>query len=1116
MEDSKGEKASQSLQLVITAAGRALELTTEALPAGTEGQPYSAPIVAAHGSGSGYRWLVTAGELPPGLVLAGEGTPSTTLSGTPSSAGEFAFSITVTDSEGGTAAGAFTVTVAPEVRPLLTLQPIVLPGGTVGQPYDQPITASGGTATGYTWSVVGGALPPGLSVAPTGTPSTALVGTPTANGLFEFEVQVTDEAGATARATTSIVIARPPPSLGIITRSLPHSTEGQTYTATITASDGSRMGYTWRVSAGELPPGLSLDATGTPSTVLSGVTTTPGSYAFTIEVRDSAHGVGTQALTIEVARIIPPVQIATATLPDGVQGVAYDALLETVPGSGTGVGYNWLLTAGALPPGLTLQQSGTPNSRISGTPTGGGLFTFTVAVFDSDNRMDSQTYEIDVFRPLEVVTQTLPVSQTGTPYAATITAGGGGGGDFQWSIVQGGLPMGLALAPSGTPSTTLAGTPTESGEFSFQVRVQDDLGASAIATFNLTVIAGLTITTASLPDGRAGGAYVATLEAIGGTSAGYVWAVSGGALPRGWGLTSGTPTAMLSGTSTVAGSHTFQITVTDSGGGSATAEYTVELRSGDRFVAWVGDTRVDALNEVFVAGIPGLAPTQPQLVSPIVSFGAAVTTAATNSISPDGTKLVFAGDYITDARNELFLVDLSSDVPGPAQRVSGPFVSGAAILNLYWSPDSQRLMYRADQDVDNVNEFYLVDLSGPVPGTPIRLNGPMVNNGDVTAAKWSPDGSRISYRADEIVDEVYELFVVDVGGPIPGAPQRVNQALVTGGDVNTNWVWTPDGGRLVYYGDAETDDVHEAFIVDVSGAAPGTPQKLNGPLVTGGDVGGSSTTVITDLLVSPDGQWVSYVADQHTDNIEEVYVVNIGGAVPGPSIRVSGPAQSFTDNINVKWSPVDAKLAYVSDQEGSSVYEVYYVDLTSGAPAPAVKIHPTMPSFGRVAAGEAALQWSSDGVWIGYRADTVVDNAFQIEVVNVSGPTPAAPMVVVPPRVTGFTIDAFSFAPDGSAIAARGEGSVDNHDEIFVTPLSGPNAGVVTSITGPPAFTSANVTTFEWVGDSQHILARGDLTVDNRFEAYLFDVTAPVAPPVGLEPNVPVGGNVTTLIVRAQ
>ncbi len=186
----------------------ALTITTTSLPGGTVGQPYSQPVTATGGAPP-YSWSVISGSLPPGLTLSTTGTPSATLSGAPTTQGTYNFTVQAADSAAGTDTQALSITIA--AAPALTITTTSLPGGTVGQPYSQSVTATGGT-TPYSWSVVSGSLPPGLALSPTGTPSATVSGTPTIEGTYNFTVQVTDNVAATDTQALSITIAPFSPS----------------------------------------------------------------------------------------------------------------------------------------------------------------------------------------------------------------------------------------------------------------------------------------------------------------------------------------------------------------------------------------------------------------------------------------------------------------------------------------------------------------------------------------------------------------------------------------------------------------------------------------------------------------------------------------------------------------------------------------------------------------------------------------------------------------------------------------------------------------------------------------------------------------------------------------
>ena len=191
---------------------------------------------------------------------------------------------------------------------VVTVSPASLPAATAGTNYSQTVSANGGTAP-YTFAVTAGALPAGLNLSSAGV----LSGTPTASGSFNFTVSATDSGIPTtgSRAYTLTVAA---PTLTLPATTLPGGTAGQAYNAPITPASGGIAPYTYAVSAGALPAGLSLSAAG----VLSGTPTEAGSFAFTVTVTDSTAGVAGQAsrsyaLELAAAPVLAPVAIPGLT-----------------------------------------------------------------------------------------------------------------------------------------------------------------------------------------------------------------------------------------------------------------------------------------------------------------------------------------------------------------------------------------------------------------------------------------------------------------------------------------------------------------------------------------------------------------------------------------------------------------------------------------------------------------------------------------------------------------------------------------------------------------------------------------------------------------------------------
>jgi|WetSurMetagenome_2_1015567.scaffolds.fasta_scaffold10127_3 hypothetical protein len=179
-----------------------ITLSPSSLPSGTVGAAYSQAITAAGGAAP-YTYTKTAGTLPSGLSLSSGGV----LSGTPTTQGTFAFTVTAADAHSCMGTMAHSVTVGSGGCQTITLSPAGLPNGTLGTGYYVALTASGGAGP-YTFGKTSGTPPAGLTLASNGV----LSGTPAAQGTFAFTVTATDAYGCTgSRDYSMTVVAIPPP-----------------------------------------------------------------------------------------------------------------------------------------------------------------------------------------------------------------------------------------------------------------------------------------------------------------------------------------------------------------------------------------------------------------------------------------------------------------------------------------------------------------------------------------------------------------------------------------------------------------------------------------------------------------------------------------------------------------------------------------------------------------------------------------------------------------------------------------------------------------------------------------------------------------------------------------
>ncbi|MEO0061734.1 MAG: hypothetical protein RLZZ08_294 [Pseudomonadota bacterium] len=428
-----------------------------ALPDATAGAAYSQTFVAGQGTAP-YSAAITAGTLPAGLSF---NTATLTLSGTPTTAGTFSFTVQVQDSGSSVANNSYTLTVR---APTITIAPASMPTATVGAGYSTTIVASGGTAP-YSYAVTAGAFPAGLSL----NNSTGIIsGVPTAGGAYNFTITATDSTGgagapyAGSRAYTLSVAA---PSLVLTPGTLATPVVGVPYSQAFTVSGGIET-YSFAVTSGVLPAGLSLGSNG----VLSGTPTTAGPFQFSITATDSSGGTGpftvTRTYTINIG--VPTITVAPTTLPSGKMAAAYSQTLTASGGIGP---YSYAVTSGGLPEGLTLSPSGV----ISGTPLSMGVAYFTVTASDNGNYSGDQIYSLVIIAPDAPVAAA--VSNVVVAYGST------------------GHPIDLSSAISGVHSSVAVatapahGTTSVSGDVVTYVPAAGYYGADSF-TYNATGLGG--------------------------------------------------------------------------------------------------------------------------------------------------------------------------------------------------------------------------------------------------------------------------------------------------------------------------------------------------------------------------------------------------------------------------------------------------------------------------------------------------------------------------------------------------------------------------------------------------------------------------------------------------
>lgn len=531
-----------------------------------------AATVANDRNSAGVSWNTSAG------TLSSTTTTSATFTAPAATSSAQSITITATSIADTTKTGTTTITVP--AKPSITTTSTNLTGA-VGSAYSVTLAGSGGISP-YTWALTSGTLPTCLTM----TTGGVIAGTLTAScaGTYDLTFTMTDSGSPTKlTATTSLTMTITAPTLTFPT-SLASGTVGTAYSASVAAS-GVLGTTTYSLASGSLPTSGDL-ALNTSTGAIAG---TPkhgdeGAYTFAVKVVD-AYGdtatSGTLSITISAATAI-----AFGSAPTGTAtfGVTYSSAVTATGGAGT---LTYTKASGALPPNLTLASNG----AITGTPKAADIGAWTFAVTAADAYLDSTTsgdYTITVSYPAVSVTQiTPPTGYEGSTYTSTtLTATGGNGGSYTWSCVPSGcaaLPSGLSLSSggeiSGKPATGSAGT------YSVTVQATDSASNSGAATLSITIKAGITIDSITLPTGYAGSSYPptggsSTMSATGGTGT-YTWslaAASGSSVPSGLSINSSS--GLISGTLATGSAGTYSVVVTATDTASNTASVTLPITIG--------------------------------------------------------------------------------------------------------------------------------------------------------------------------------------------------------------------------------------------------------------------------------------------------------------------------------------------------------------------------------------------------------------------------------------------------------------------------------------------------------------------------------------------------------
>lgn len=324
------------------------------------------------------------------------------------------------------------------------------------------------------------------------------------------------------------------------------------------------------------------------------------------------------------------------------------------------------------------------------------------------------------------------------------------------------------------------------------------------------------------------------------------------------------------------------------------------------WVVYTGIQETAGVVELFSAPLAGDAPAV-KLNDTLVEGGRVLTSYPLGqipSISPDSSRVVYLADGDVDGSSELHSAPIAGDAP--STELSTLPAPDRDVMSFTISPDSTRVVYVADQDEDEVYELYSVPLAGGA--APIELSAIPGGDMDVDIGPYdfippyliSPDSQWVVYRADQDVDGEVDLYRAPLAGG--SAPER----LTFGGTARLER-WSPDSRHVVYAKSSpERTDLHR---VSVDGA---TSVRLNGAFSVEG----------ARAEIDASGRWVLFQA--RVAGVVELFAAPFHGL--HPPLPVNGPLAGVTA-VSGAFRPGARSVVYLAEQDEAGVVELYHNEL---------------------------------------------------------------------------------------------------------------------------------------------------------------------------------------------
>ncbi len=491
-------------------------------------------------------WTLASGTLPTGMTLSG---PTGAITATNVAPGAYPFTLTGTDSTG---ASATTATVTVNVASAMAATAPANLTTHANQTASTAVPGISGNSGTVTWAIASGALPTGMTFAPS---TGVLTATNVATGTYGYTLSATDAAGGSAATATFNVTVVPALSVTTPANLATHSDLVASATAPTTANAIGTV--TWSVASGTLPTGMALNAS---SGVITASDVAPGNYAYALTAADSAGGIATTG-SFSIVVTAPLTATAAAGLATHSNLTASTAAPTTTNAVGA---VTWAIATGTLPTGMAIAPA---TGIITAAKVAAGTYVYTLTATDAAG--DTATTNSITVTVTATFTAAAPPSLSTHSNLTASTASpstSNANGAVTWAIASGALPTGMAFSPA---TGVLTATNVGSGSYAYTLTATDAAGATATTGgFSVQVSPALTATTpanlATHSNLTASTAAPTAANAVGTVT----WTLASGALPTGMSLAS--VTGVLTATNVAAGTYPLSLAATDQANGTAT------------------------------------------------------------------------------------------------------------------------------------------------------------------------------------------------------------------------------------------------------------------------------------------------------------------------------------------------------------------------------------------------------------------------------------------------------------------------------------------------------------------------------------------------------------------